>query len=266
MPVDRSGHQVSSHVDQTRSAFRGRSLLITGTDTGIGKTTVACGLAAALSTRGVRVGVLKPVETGCDVAADGSLKPLDALRLRYFSGSITPLETVCPYRFRTPLAPSLAAKRHGTEIDLATLAAAIRTLTANHDLTLVEGAGGLLVPLTASQTFADLARECQLPLLVVVGNRLGALNHAQLTIRWAQAAGLTVAGYIVNSLGPEETLATQTNVDTLTTLVGAPLGVLPWLGRIDCSDRDRRRLADATDRAIDLPALMSGSQLAPRDR
>lgn len=231
---------------------------ITGTDTGIGKTTVACSVAAALARRALTVGVLKPVETGCATTADGSLIPADAARLQFFSGCADSLESIAPYRFRLPLAPAIADIREGPVIAIAALGEALQRVRQRHQVTLVEGAGGLLVPVVGSMTFADLARDWDLPLIVVVGNRLGALNHAQLTVRCARAAGLRVAGYIVNSLAPEDDLAAQTNIAALADLLGPPLGVLPWLGAVDCTEADRLRLAAVAEQAVDLTALIGG--------
>lgn len=228
---------------------------ITGTDTGIGKTTVTCALAAALAERGVRVGVMKPVETGCEVDSGGNRVAADAIRLKYFSGCAEPLERVCPVRLRDPLAPSIAARREGREIDVDALHSHLESMTSAHDVTLVEGAGGLLVPIRDGVTFADLARDWNLPLLVVVGNRLGALNHAQLTIRCAAQENLSVAGYVVNSLAEQLDVAAQTNVDLLEELIGASLGVFPWVGRIDCSPEHRKRLAQAAERSLDVSRL-----------
>ena len=124
------------------------------------------------------------------------------------------------------------------------------------ELALVEGAGGLLVPLTTASTFADLARACDLRVLVVVGNRLGAINHARLTLDWARAARLSVAGYVVNTLQPEIDLAAQTNVAVLRELCGPSLGVLPFLGPLKRTEPERDRLADAAEAALDLDALV----------
>lgn len=228
--------------------------LITGTDTGIGKTTVACAVAAALHSRGHRVGVIKPAETGCSVGADGALIAADAECLRYFAGRDDPLTEVCPYRFREPLAPAIAARRAGVPLELADVAQALNRVSA--DVLLVEGAGGLLVPLAGSATFADLARDCRLRLVVVVGNRLGALNHAQLTMRWAERAGLAVTGYVVNTLRAEMDLAAQTNLEALAELLGPPLGVFPWVGTVARTAADRARLAAVAERAIALDTLL----------
>ena len=226
----------------------GPCYLITGTDTGIGKTTAASVLAATLRRRGRDVGVMKPAETGCPTDAEGRPQPADALQLRWFAGRSDPLDTVCPIQLRDPLAPAVAARRQGVEIDFDDLVDRVTAFSSTCEIGLVEGAGGLLVPLTSQATFADLALTCHLPLLVVVGNRLGCVNHAALTVGWAQAAGLQMAGYIVNSLGPEDDLAARTNVELLEEILGPSLGVLPWLGKVECSEADRRRLADAGER------------------
>ena len=236
-----------------------RSLLITGTDTGIGKTTVASAIAAALRRRGCNVGVLKPVETGCEPADDGGLIPADALRLAWAAGRETEsLDTLCPYRFRAPLAPSVAARHAGVRLELAALVDAVRAAQARYEPLLVEGAGGLLVPLTDAATFADLARACELHLLVVVGNRLGAINHARLTLDWARAAGLPVAGYIVNTLAADEDIAAHTNVEILHELLGPALGVMPYVGTVTHTRADRERLAAAAESALDLDVLIVG--------
>lgn len=232
-----------------------RAYLVTGTDTGIGKTTVTCSASAALAARDLRVGVVKPVETGCEPDVSGSLSPADAIRLKFFSGCREPLETICPYRFLAPLAPGAAAKREGRTIDVASLGETAAGVIARHDVTFVEGAGGLLVPVRGRLTFADLARDWQLPLLVVIGNRLGAVNHAQLTIAHARAVGLRVAGYVVNTLAAERDLAMETNADLLAELLGPSLGTMPWLGPVECTAADRSRLAAVAEAALNLDAI-----------
>lgn len=235
----------------------GPSFLVTGTDTGIGKTTLASAIAAAIRRRGRDVGVIKPVETGCQPDLDGVLVPADAVQLRWAAEREDPLDRVCPYRFRAPLAPAVAARREGAELELSALVDSVRAVVTGCDVGLVEGAGGLLVPLTDSTTFADLARACDLRLLVVVGNRLGAINHARLTLDWAGTAGLQVAGYIVNTLSPESDLAVETNIAVLRELCGPSLGVFPFVGAIRRTESDRARLADAAERSIDLDALLA---------
>jgi len=243
-----------------------RPLLITGTDTGIGKTTVASGIAAALRRRGHDVGVIKPVETGCEPGPDGALVAADAVQLRWAAGRDDPLDRICPYRLRDPLAPSVAARREGIRLELAAVADCIRRTIAGCELALVEGAGGLLVPLSESATFADLARACGLRLVVVIGNRLGAINHARLTLDWARAGDLDVAGYIINTLQHEPDLAARTNVEVLGEILGPPLGVFPFVGPVTRSDAGRARLADAAEQSIDLAALIAPAGVRPQGR
>jgi dethiobiotin synthetase len=234
-----------------------RAFLLTGTDTGVGKTTVGCAIAAALRLRGLRVGVAKPFETGCELGEDGSLVPADARRLRYFADCGESIETICPIRCREPLAPAVALRRQGVEVDLERLRSAAAGIAERHDVTLIEGAGGLLVPITNRLTFADLARHWRLPLLVVVGNRLGALNHAQLTLRVAEQMGLRIVGYVINQLMPDDDLAAQTNVTALAELIGPALGRLPWLGSIEETAAERQRLAFVAEEHLQLDRLLS---------
>jgi dethiobiotin synthetase len=207
----------------------GNGLFITGTDTGVGKTFVACSLAALLRSLGYSVGVMKPAETGC-AERDGGFVPEDALRLREASGCAEPLEKICPYRLPEPLAPSIAAERAGVRIDVDHLHAIYRDISSRHDVTLVEGAGGLMVPLLPSFTFADFARVLKLPVLVVAANKLGAINHLLLTLEHAACKELTVLGYVLNRVSDETSLAAETNREVLAGLTGAPcLGELPFV-------------------------------------
>ena len=162
----------------------GKAIFITGTDTGVGKTFVAATLAACLRAAGYRVGVMKPAETGC-AESDGTLIAEDAMRLKGASGCAAPIEKICPYRFPYPLAPSIAAERAGVKIDIDHLRAVYDDMSSSHDVTLVEGAGGLMVPLLPSYTYADFARVFKLPILIVAANRLGAINHLLLTLEHA---------------------------------------------------------------------------------
>lgn len=215
-----------------------RGFLVTGIDTGIGKTLVGCALAAALSRR-LRVGVLKPAETGC-AEAGGELRPDDALRLRAAAGADLGLDLVCPFRYAEPLAPWLAAERAGRAVSLARIEECFAALCAASDVVLVESAGGLLVPLTARESFADLAARLSLTLVVVIGSRLGALNQTLLTLECARHRGLGVAGYVWNHLGAEQDLAQRLNADALARLTDVRcLGEVPFLreaGRLDRRD------------------------------
>ncbi len=197
-------------------------LLVTGTDTGVGKTFVACALAHALRARGRTVAVLKPVETGV------TDQPEDALRLRDAAADPAPLDDVCPYRLRAPLAPSVAARREGVRIDLARLEALIERRVRMADVLLVESAGGLLVPIADSVTYADLAARLRLPLLIVAANRLGTVNHCALTARVAESMRLPVVGVVLSQPAPDRDASADSNGDTIAGLTGLPvLGELP---------------------------------------
>jgi dethiobiotin synthetase len=225
----------------------GAGLFITGTDTGIGKTLVACGLAALFKESGYRVGVMKPAETGCG-EKDGALVPEDAARLKEISGSDEPLERICPYRFKEPLAPSVAAERAGVTIDIDRLRALYDEISGKNDLTIVEGAGGLVVPLLPHYTYADLVKLLKLPIVVVASNRLGAINHLLLTLENAASRGLQVVGYIWNRLEADASLAAETNPDALRFLTAIPcLGEIPYIA----SDHfNRSSLAELFDREV----------------
>ena len=238
------------------------SFLITGTDTGVGKTVVGCGLAAALTARGKRVGVLKPAETGCP-EREGQLYPQDAALLARFAQSSLPLEEICPYRFAPPLAPSVAAAMAGTCIEISHICAHFQRQVASHDVVIVEGAGGLLVPLNGRYSFADLAADLQLPVLVVVGSKLGALNHALLTFHCAQARSLPLLGYILNHPTPNldsqnsPDLAIQTNAETLAGLTDVPcLGILPCMSFSGDTAANSAVLSQQFQTVIDLQPLL----------
>jgi len=177
-----------------------RAFFITGTDTGVGKTRVAASLAAGLREKGYCVGVMKPVETGCSPDPTGS----DAARLVRASGSSDPMELVSPYRFTRPLSPNIAARLEGASIDFNVISGALRAITAGHDVTLVEGAGGLMAPLTEDKTMADLAALLSLPVIIVAASRLGVLSHTLLTIEALRARGLRTMGIVVNNPAPPE--------------------------------------------------------------
>ncbi|HET8562443.1 MAG TPA: dethiobiotin synthase [Candidatus Binatia bacterium] len=230
----------------------GKGIFITGTDTGVGKTLVACGLAGVLRASGYAVGVMKPAETGCQ-EKDGSLFPEDAYLLKEASGCEAPLEKICPYRLRQPLAPSVAAETEAIRIDVGHIIDLYNEISAAHDITLVEGAGGLLVPLLPSYTYADLTRVLKLPLLVVAANRLGIINHLLLTLEHASCRELRVLGYILNQLESQPSLAAATNRESLSTMTSIPcLGEIPY---IDASDVRSSSLADLFEERLDTSLL-----------
>lgn len=225
----------------------GAGLFITGTDTGVGKTLVACGLAALFKESGYRVGVMKPAETGCG-EKDGALFPEDAARLKEISGSEEPLEKICPYRFKDPLAPSVAAERAGVTIDIDRIRSLYDEISGKNDLTIVEGAGGLLVPLLPHYTYADLAKLLKLPVIVVAANRLGAINHLLLTLENAASRNLRSLSYIWNRLESDNSIAAETNPEALYFLTAIPcLGEIPYIAGDGFSPS---LLADLFDRQV----------------
>jgi dethiobiotin synthetase len=208
----------------------GKGIFITGTDTGVGKTLVAAGLAAVLQEKGIDVGVMKPAESGCR-RENGLLIAEDALFLRKMSGSQDEVKLVNPYPLEHPLAPALAAEIEGVEIRLEVIREAYLTLASRHDLVLVEGAGGMLVPLTSGRLMIDLAKELGgLPILIVTRMILGTLNHTLLSLYYARKEGMDVLGVVMNHLSPQQGLAESLNPQAMRQWGQAPfLGSLPFL-------------------------------------
>ena len=187
-----------------------RGWFVAGTDTGVGKTLVACTLVRALRRRGTAVGVMKPIETG--VGAEG---PCDALALREAAGVDDPLETICPQRYALPAAPTVAAEAEGREVDLDAVRAAFAILAARHAALIVEGAGGLLVPAAKDISMADLAGELGLPLIVVARASLGTINHTRLTLEAAEARALPIAGVVISHADGPLSSPDAANLDAL---------------------------------------------------
>jgi dethiobiotin synthetase len=195
---------------------------------------VACALAARAVQLGKRVGAMKPIESGADarVSSAGGV-PSDAERLRMAAGGDLPMELVRPYLLEEPLAPMVAARRAGVTIEMSTLDAAFAGVEASKDIVLVEGAGGLLVPITVRLSFLDLFAHWRCELIIVAGNRLGVINHVLLTVRAAESAGVPVRAVILTSFSsPDATLAEATNYDALTAVLPAhALFRFPWVDR-----------------------------------
>jgi dethiobiotin synthetase len=211
----------------------GKGVFITGTDTGVGKTFFSCKLSALLRDSGYHVGVMKPAESGC-AERQGGLYPEDAILLKEASASQDPLDKICPYQLREPLAPSVAAQRQGITLKIDKLMDVYDDISSGHDITLVEGAGGLMVPLLPSYTYADFARVLKLPIIVVAANRLGMINHLLLTLEHARCKGLSVLGYVLNRLENGAGLAVETNREALSTLTAVMCaGELPYVAPSD---------------------------------
>jgi len=215
-----------------------RGLFITGTDTGVGKTYVATGLSAALRRAGVDVGVMKPAESGCRMGA-GALVPADARALLRASGARDPLDLVNPYRFSEPLAPAVAAKRAGIRISIARIMKAFHDLAQRHDRLIVEGAGGILVPLAGRLTYLDLAERLHLPVLIVARPNLGTINHTLLTVLAVRSRNLPIAGIVINDRrGGRRGAAERTNPGVIARLSGVPV-----IGSVRKGQRDLGAIA-----------------------
>ncbi len=205
-----------------------RSYFITGTDTGVGKTRVAAGLLRHWRGQGLRVGAMKPVASGCRITPTG-LRNDDAERLLAECTEAYDYDVVNPYAFEPPVAPHIAAAEAGRRIEIAPIVDAYRRLNAECDRLVVEGVGGWQVPLDESYSTADLARALGCPVIVVVGLRLGCLNHALLTVESIEQAGVEFGGWVANAVDPDCARSDE-QVITLEQRWGrAPLARIPWL-------------------------------------
>jgi dethiobiotin synthetase len=208
-------------------------LVITGTDTAVGKTTITVGLTQLLRRQGMHVRVSKPVATGaCEI--NGRLISDDTVALAKAAGQLN-LDEITPWVFAEPVAPAVAARLHGASLDLELMTAAVRGGASagdgRHDVILVEGVGGLLCPLTETDTVADLAKSLDLPLVILTRRSLGTLNHTLLTLEAAKARGLRVTGLVINETEPCRGLAAETNVEELRRRIDVPiLAVVPYGG------------------------------------
>jgi dethiobiotin synthetase len=231
-----------------------KGIFVTGTDTGVGKTVVAAGIAAGLRARGVAVGVMKPVAAGGRGDAD---------LLRRASGADDDLGLINPACLRRPLSPNVAAQLEGVSIDVAGIEQAAYHLSQRHDLLIVEGAGGLLVPIRDDFSVADLALRLGLPLLIVARRGLGTINHTLMTIECAKGRGIAVAGVVYNdAVRTEEGTAERTNPEVIERLSGVMcLGVVPFAEGLDLTRAGPEDFVRRVAGYIDLDRLMERIQL-----
>jgi dethiobiotin synthetase len=202
-----------------------KGCFVTGTDTGVGKTLVTVALIKALKREGFRVAGMKPVAAGLDGAGENE----DVANILQAANVSAPIDVISPYRFHSFTAPHIAARMAGVQMKLEVISDAYKWLAGKADWVVVEGAGGFLVPLHESQGMDAIPVHLQLPVVLVVGMRLGCLNHALLTAEAIRARGLVLAGWVANSIDPSMT-AFDENLETLKSRLVAPcLGVIPWL-------------------------------------
>ena len=209
------------------------SCFVTGTDTGVGKTLIASAMVYALGQRGLRVVGMKPVAAGA-IWAKGVWRNDDVEQLAAVANVSVPREMLCPYELPQAVAPHIAAELAGTPLRLPIIVRAYQRLCEQAEAVVVEGVGGFRVPLGADFDTADVARALQLPVLLVVGLRLGCLNHAALSAEAIAARGLRLAGWVANTIDPHMAQI-ERNIATLRALLPAPcLGCVPWLTPSDC--------------------------------
>lgn len=214
---------------------------ITGTDTGVGKTRVSSALLLAFAAQGLRVVGMKPVAAGC-VYQDGVLLSEDVAQLQAASNVKFPVAEVNPYAFEPPIAPHIAASRVGVRMEISVMVNCFKQLQQQADKVIVEGVGGFCVPLNDDENTADLALALNLPVIMVVGMRLGCINHALLTAEAIKHKGLRLVGWVANHAQPVMEESEQ-NIESLRQRLPAPLiGVLPY--SLDAVHQNELKLFD----------------------
>lgn len=211
-----------------------KGFFVTGTDTGVGKTIIAGALIKAIQYLGQRTGGMKPVESGCSSEGD-VLIPLDGMFLKQYAGMNESITMVTPCCLRSPLAPLPASEIDGMPVHKIEIRRAFDILASEYETIIVEGIGGLMVPITKDYFTIDLMKDFDLPVVVVARPGLGTINHIMLTVQYALKDGLKIAGVILNySQSPENSLAEKTNPQLLEQICHAPvIGIFPYLKKID---------------------------------
>ncbi len=229
-------------------------IFITGTDTGVGKTAVTAGLAGALKYKGYNVGVMKPVQSGAG-SRNGRLFSQDAEFLVKASGCIDEEELICPVLLREALAPEVAAKMEGKIVDINKIVSAYRELGKRHDLMLVEGAGGIAVPLKDRFLISDLIKLLDIPAIIVARAGLGTINHTFLTIEYARKSGIEIIGVIINNyMGG---IAEETNPGVIEELTGVPvIGIIPNDNEIDTESGEPGSIVSSVLDNVDIEAIV----------
>jgi len=210
-----------------------QAYFVIGTDTNVGKTYVASALVQHFVQSGLKTVGMKPVASGCELNQQGELINEDALALINVSNVKAPLDIINPYRFKPAIAPHLAAEQEGVAVKLDSIIQAYQQLTTLAEMVVVEGAGGFFVPLNQTETLADLAVQLNIPIILVVGMRLGCINHALLTVEAIQARGLSLAGWVANQIDPDFDMFEE-NLGSLQQRIAAPcVSVVRWQGKLN---------------------------------
>ena len=233
------------------------ALFITGTDTEVGKTVVAAGLALAFRNHGLDVGVMKPAATGCR-SHRGRLIAEDVEYLVSASGAEDERELICPYMLREPLAPEVAAKFDGVRIDIRKITRAFKELLRRHEILIVEGAGGVFVPIKRNYFMIDLITELSSPMIVVARPGLGTINHTLLTREVARERKIDVMGIIINNYVERPSLAERTNPDVIRRYAGTELlGIMSHLKGVSVTKMTYGGLLKATEHSIDIRNILN---------
>jgi dethiobiotin synthetase len=237
---------------------RADGVFITGTDTEVGKTLIAAGLVVALQDQGIDVGVMKPLESGAP-SFESTPIPRDAFYLKEIAGVQDDLDLINPYCFQAPLAPGVAAEKEEVEVDLQRITEAYAELKERHGFMVIEGAGGLLVPIAGGTLLPDLIKLLDLPLLVVARTSLGTINHTLLTLSYCQREGLTVKGLIMSKTTPDADPSEDNNPQVITQFSRVPfLGSFPYLRDYAGIKGNRDFLAQIFSQHIDMEKLVGG--------
>ncbi len=198
--------------------IKSNGIFITGTDTGVGKTFISCKILKCLKERGFNVGVMKPIETGCKKRGN-KLFPQDATMLKMASGVKETIDSIVPYRFRYPLSPLMAAELERRRISINRIKKLYFKISKKYDLTILEGAGGLLVPIKNNFTYLDLIKNLNLSVIIIAPNRLGVINHVLLSISILKYNRITPLCIILNNLTPRKDIAKNTNLWALKKII-----------------------------------------------
>ncbi len=231
--------------------MKGKGLFIIGTDTGAGKTVITGAIGLGLKARGYDVGVMKPIETGCTPSRK-TLIPRDGAFLKKVITPPEGHEEITPLRFCLPVAPSVAAREEGGEVEIPALARRCEEVIVSHEITLIEGIGGLMVPLSDRGFLHDLIKLLDLPVLVVAPDRVGVINHSILTVRMGMYEGLRMAGLILNQTDRAGDISRETNLDELRRHLTVPvLGRFPFLEELSMEN-----LLRAAEANMDIDLLL----------
>ena len=204
-----------------------QGFFVTGTDTGVGKTLISAALIHSLRNENVRVSGMKPIASGC-IETDHGLKNEDADLLLQASNVDADYDLICPYRFLPAIAPHIAAQEQGAVISIEYIMECYRRLQSSSDKVVVEGVGGWQVPLDQQKSMSDLAIELDLPVIIVVGGRLGCINHALLTADSILASGLSVAGWVFNQIDPDMQQVAAVKQTLQNRMPGRLIADIPW--------------------------------------